>query len=57
MDTNDGRFKMLALRIMAGDELKYDVDNATSICRRSSMTVCITVGLNDHNKHCIGHLD
>ena len=30
MDTNFGRFKMLALRTMAGDELKDDVNNATS---------------------------
>ena len=27
---------MLALRTMAGDELKDEVNNATSICRRSS---------------------
>ena len=30
MNTNFGRFKMLALRTMAGDELKDDVNNATS---------------------------
>ena len=30
IDTNFGRFKMLALRTMAGDEYK-DVNNATSL--------------------------
>ena len=29
MDTNFGRFKMLALRNMAGDEVKDDVNNVT----------------------------
>ena len=29
MDTNFGRFKILALRTMAGDEVKDDVNNAT----------------------------
>ena len=30
MNTNFQRFKMLALQTMAGDELKDDVNNATS---------------------------
>ena len=30
MYTNFGRFKMLALRMMAGDALKDDVNDATS---------------------------
>ena len=34
MDTNFGRFEILALPIMAGDELKDGVYNATSILRR-----------------------
>ena len=41
MDTNFGRFKMLALRTMAGDELIDDVNNATSSFKRSSMTFCM----------------
>ena len=35
MDTHFGRFKMLALRRMAWDELKFDVNNATSFLKRS----------------------
>ena len=31
MDTNFRRFKTLALRMMAGDALKVDVNDATSI--------------------------
>ena len=55
MDTNFGRFKMLALRTMAGDEVKDDVNNATSFFKRSSMTFCMCVCLYDHNQLCIGH--
>ena len=43
METNFGRFKMLAFRTMAGDEVKDDVNNATSSFKRSSMTFCIYV--------------
>ena len=50
MDTNFGRFKMLALRTMAGDEAKDDVNNATSSFKRSSMTFCMCVCLYDHNQ-------
>ena len=53
MDTNFGRFKMLALRTMAGDEVKDDVNNATSSFKRSSMTFCIGVCLYGHNQLCI----
>ena len=53
MDTNFGRFNMLALQTMAGDELKDDVNNATSSFKRSSMTFCMCVGLYDRNQHCI----
>ena len=49
MNTNFGRFKMLALRTMAGDELKDDVNNATSSFKRSSMTFCTCVCLYDRN--------
>ena len=35
MDTNFGRYKTLALRKMAGDELNDDVNNATSFLKRS----------------------
>ena len=37
------RFKMLALRTIAGDELKDDVNNVTSSLKRSSMTFCMCV--------------
>ena len=50
MNTNFRRFKMLALRTMAGDELKDDVNNATSSFERSSMTICMCVGLYDRNQ-------
>ena len=53
MYTNFGRFKMLALRTMAGDEHKDDVNNATSSFRWRSMTFCMRVGLYDGNQHCI----
>ena len=52
MDTNFGRFRMLALRAMAGDEVKDDVNNATSYLKRNSMTFCISVCLYDHNQIC-----
>ena len=55
MDTNFGRFKMLALRNMAGDEVKDDVNNAKSSFKRSSMTFCMCVCLYDHNQLCIKH--
>ena len=55
MNTNFGSFKMLALRIMAGDELKDDVNNATSSFKRSSMTFCMFVCLYDRNLLCIEH--
>ena len=57
MNTHVGRFKMLALRTMAGDELKDDVNNATSLFKRSSMTFCTCVGLYDRNHHGINYLD
>ena len=49
MDTNFGRFKMLALRTLAGEEVKDDVNNATSSFKRSSMTFGMCVCLYDHN--------
>ena len=55
MNTNFGRFKMLTLRTMAGDELKDDVNNATSSFKRSSMTFCMCVCLYDLNQLCIEH--
>ena len=54
MDTEFGRFKMLALRTMAG-EVKDDVNNATSSFKRSSMTFCMYVCLYDHNQLCLEH--
>ena len=56
MDTKFGRFKMLALRTMAG-ERKDDVDSTTSFLKISWMTFCMCVGLYDRNQHCIEHLD
>ena len=55
MDTNIGRFIMLALQTMAGDGLKDDVKNATSFFKRSSMMFCMCVGLDDRNQHFIEH--
>ena len=45
MDTNFERLKMLALRTLAGDELKNDINNATSFlrgirCRFVYVVVC-----------------
>ena len=48
---------MLALRTMAGDELKDDVANATSSFKRSSITFCMCVGLYDRHQHCTEHKD
>ena len=55
MNTNFRSFIMLALRTMAGDELKGDVNNATSSFKRSSMTFCMCVCLNDPNQLCTEH--
>ena len=57
MITNFGRFKMLALRNMAGDELKDDVNNATSSFKRSLMTFCMCVCLYDRKQLRIEHWD
>ena len=57
MDTNFGRFKILALRTMAGDEVKDDVNNVTSSFKKSSMAFYMCVYLYDHNQLCIEHLD
>ena len=53
MNTNFRRFEMLALRTIAGDELKDDVNNAMSSFKRSSMTFCMCVCLYDRNQLCI----
>ena len=55
MNTNFGRFEMLALQTMAGDELKNDVNNATSSFKRSSMAFRMCVCLYDRNQLCIEH--
>ena len=55
MNTNFGRFKMLALRTMAGDGLKDDDNNETSSFKRSLMTFCMCVCLYDRNQLCIEH--
>ena len=47
MDTDFGRFKMLALHTMAGDELKDDVSSTTPFLKISLMMFCMCVGLND----------
>ena len=48
---------MLALRTTVGDALKDDINNATSLLKRSLMTFCICVGvyMYHRNKHCKGH--
>ena len=46
---------MLALRSMAGDELKDGANNATSFFKRISMTFYMCVGLYDRNQHCLEH--
>ena len=53
MGANFGRFKMLALLTMTGEELKDDANNAASYFKRSSMTFCMCVGLYDGNQHFI----
>ena len=55
MDTNFRRFKTLALRTMADDSLKVDVNDTTLIVLKSFMTFCMCVGLYDGNKHCVEH--
>ena len=45
--------KTLALRTMADDVLKVDVNDATSIFSRVFMTFCKCVSLFDGNKHCV----
>ena len=45
----------MALRTMASDELKDDVNNATSYFKSSSMTFCMCVCLYDRNQLCIEH--
>ena len=55
MGTDFGRFKILALRTMAGDEVKDDVNNATSSFKRSLMTFSVCVCFYDHYQLCIEH--
>ena len=55
METNFGRFKMLALRTLAGDELKDDVNNPTYCFKRSLVTFCMCVDLYDRNQHRTEH--
>ena len=55
MNTNVGKFKMLALWTIAGDELKDDVNNATSSFKRSAMAFNMCVCLYDRNQLCIEH--
>ena len=46
---------MLALRTMAGDAVKDDANDATSIFKRILMTFCMCVSLYDGNQHCVEH--
>ena len=55
MNTKIRRFKTLALQTMAGDALKVDVNDATSIFKRICMTFCMCVSLYDGNKHYVEH--
>ena len=56
MDTNFGKFKMLAFRFIAGNELKDYANNATLSFKTSSMTLCMCVGLYDLYHNCIKKL-
>ena len=49
LNTNFRRFKMLALRTMAGDALKDDV----IFFLRILVTFCMCVGLYYGNQHCV----
>ena len=51
MNTNFRRFKTLALRTMAGEALKVDVNDATPFFKRICMTFCMCVSLYDGNEH------
>ena len=53
VDTKCGRFKLLALRTMAGDKLEYDVNSAISCCNRSSIKFFMSLGSYDRNQHCM----
>ena len=55
MNTHFRRFKTLALRTMADDAFKVDVNDATSIFLRIFMTFCMCLSLYDGNKHCVEH--
>ena len=55
MKTNFRKFKTLAVRKMAGDALKVDVNDATSNFRRICMTFCMCKSLYDGNKHWVEH--
>ena len=57
MDTNFGKFEMLALRTTTHDELKHDVNNATSFSNGSSMMFRISVGLCDRKQNFIENVD
>ena len=46
---------MLALRTMASDAFKDDVNNVTSCFKRNLMTFCVFVGLYDGNQYCVEH--
>ena len=40
--------------VVTYDELKDDINNATSFCNESSITFCMRLGLyNERNQHCI----
>ena len=43
MNTNFGRFKILELRTMAGDELKDDVNNAPSFLEEFDDVLHVTL--------------
>ena len=53
MTTHFGRFRMLVLLTMVGDELK--MLSIKSLFKRSSMTFCMCVGSFDRKQDCIEH--
>ena len=54
LTSTDGHFEMLALRTIAGDELK-DGAIMQRLFKRSSITFCMCVGLYDQNQDCLEH--
>ena len=57
MNTNKCSKISKDLNCQSYDELKDDVFNATSFCKRTVMTFSMHVYLYNQNQHCIAHVD